>query len=90
MRLHEAMQELEILVEFRARTDATRVNSRWCADIELFVDYGTEFESLQGKSPDIFLGGDDMIVCRKQKDLAEPTSTLTSTASTRSRGERDS
>jgi hypothetical protein len=49
MRLDEAMQELEILVKFSARTNATSISSSWCTDIELFMDYGNEFESLPGK-----------------------------------------
>ena len=65
MRLHEAMQELEILVDFSAHTNATYANSSWCTDIELFLDYGTEFESLQGESPDNFREGVGIIVCCK-------------------------
>ena len=53
MRLQETMQELEILVEFSARTNTTHINSSWSADIELFMDYGTDFESLQGEFTDI-------------------------------------
>lgn len=53
MRLQDAMQELEILVEFSAYTNATHINSSWCAEIELSMDFGTKFESLPGQSSTI-------------------------------------
>ncbi len=54
MRLHKEMQMLEILVEFRAHPNKTRVNDSWCEDIDLFIDYGTESEFLQGMPLVIF------------------------------------
>ena len=48
MMLHKDMQELEILVKFNAHPNKAYNNNSWCADIELFIDYGTEFESLRG------------------------------------------
>jgi hypothetical protein len=76
MRLNEAMQELVILIEFSARPNATHINSSWCADIELFLDYDTTFESLPGESPDIFLQSMGLIVCCKQEDPSNPHSPL--------------
>jgi len=48
MRLHKEMQMLEILVEFRAHSNKTRLNDSWCEDVDLYIDYGTESELLQG------------------------------------------
>ncbi len=50
MRLYEEMQTLEIIVEFRAHFNKSHLNSSWCDDIELFIDYGTELGYLQGTS----------------------------------------
>ena len=50
MRLHEEMQTLEILVEFHVHFNKTHLNNSWCDDIELFIDYDTEAESLWGMS----------------------------------------
>ncbi len=44
------MQMLEILVEFRAYPNQTHLNGSWCDDIELFMDYDTDAESLCGTS----------------------------------------
>ena len=56
MRLHEGMQTLEVLVEFHAHFNKTHLNNSWCDDIELFIDYDTESESLRGTSLVFFQG----------------------------------
>ena len=47
--LHHEMQELEVFVEFSTLADQTTTNP-WCDDIKLYIVYGTDSESSQGKS----------------------------------------
>ncbi len=51
MRLHEKMQTLEISVRFHALFNNTLNNNSWLGVIELFIDYSTEVEYLQGMCP---------------------------------------
>ena len=56
MRLQKEMQTLEVLVEFHAHSDKSHLNNSWCDDIELYIDYDTESESLRGRSLVFFQG----------------------------------
>jgi hypothetical protein len=39
----EEMQELEILVTFKASNNTSGTqNDNWCDDIEVFIDYGVD------------------------------------------------
>ena len=50
LRLRKEMHLLEIRVEFDVPSNQLHNPTVWCDDIELFIDYGTEFESQQGMS----------------------------------------
>ncbi|CAF1158305.1 unnamed protein product [Adineta ricciae] len=47
IRLQEAMQTLEIVVQFHIVSNRTHLNRSWCDDIQLFIDYDTQSWSSQ-------------------------------------------